>query len=392
LDQAIADISKTGAFPGQFDLFYKVSSASTKARWVTLAKTLKLRAYMTTRLVDPSAKSKIEALLAENDLIDQSSGSEDFEFKYSSKQTNPNSRHPWYNGNYNASGGSGDYIGTYFMWALIKEKQGFSNNIANDKSDPRTRYYLYRQQITYSQVNQATSSCSVETPPAHYPATMPFCLPGSGFWGRDHGDASGIPPDGELRTTVGIYPSGGDLDYNQGKTVTLNQGGLGAGIQPIWQSAFTDFLKAEAALTLGTPGDPRALLVSAINKSFAKVIGFPATIGVSMPAAYVPTETRKTDYINFVLAKYDAGTAEEKLDIIMKEYYLALWGNGVDAYNNYRRTGKPGNMQFTKTPNPGAFISSVFYPSVYVNRNLNATQKSVDVHVFWDTNPPGFNK
>ena len=143
---------------------------------------------------------------------------------------------------------------------------------------------------------------------------------------------------------------------------------------------------------LGTAGDPRALLVSAITKSFDKVTGFPGTVGVTIPDGYAPTTTRKTDYINFVLAKYDAGTADDKLDIIMEEYYLALWGNGIDAYNNYRRTGKPGNMQLTKTPNPGAFISSMYYPAVYVNRNLNAAQKSVDVHVFWDTNPAGFNK
>ena len=72
----------------------------------------------------------------------------------------------------------------------------------------------------------------------------------------------------------------------------------------------------------------------------------------------------------------------------MKEYYIALWGNGIESYNNYRRTGKPSNMQPVLQTNPGPFIRSFLYPSVYVNLNKNATQKSsTAVQVFWDINP-----
>jgi len=60
----------------------------------------------------------------------------------------------------------------------------------------------------------------------------------------------------------------------------------------------------------------------------------------------------------------------------------------VDSYNNYRRTGKPDNLQLPIVGNPGAFISSMYYPSVHVNRNQTASQKSgVNVKVFWDTYP-----
>jgi hypothetical protein len=95
-----------------------------------------------------------------------------------------------------------------------------------------------------------------------------------------------------------------------------------------------------------------------------------------------------------VIDAYDAaGSTDQKLDILIKEYYIALWGNGVDAYNTYRRTGKPGNMQLTKEPNPGEFVRSHLYPSVHVNLNQNAVQKStVGTKVFWDTNPAGFVK
>jgi len=81
----------------------------------------------------------------------------------------------------------------------------------------------------------------------------------------------------------------------------------------------------------------------------------------------------------------------------MTEYYLAAWGNGVEPYNNYRRTGKPDNMQPpAAVPEPGFFMRSFFYPSVFVNRNSNApAQKNpgnAADKVFWDNNPDNFVK
>jgi hypothetical protein len=99
--------------------------------------------------------------------------------------------------------------------------------------------------------------------------------------------------------------------------------------------------------------------------------------------------------VNKVLSAYDAAaTTDAKLNILMKEYYIALWGNGSDAYNMYRRTNKPANMQLVVgEPDPGIFINSHLYPSVFVNRNINATQKAnVGVQVFWDKHPPNSRK
>jgi hypothetical protein len=224
---------------------------------------------------------------------------------------------------------------------------------------------------------------------------MPYCLLISGYWGRDHGDGTGIPPDGNLRTTVGIYPAGGEFDANQGTRVSLNRGGQGAGVHPIWQNAFTDFLRAEAALTIGATGTPRTLLESGIRKNIAKVVAFPASIGAPAPSAtLVPDAARIDAYVAKVLAAYDAATTnDQRLDIIMKEWYIAAWGNGHDVYNNQRRTGKPANVQLTKDPNPGSYARSALYPATYVNLNQNAVQKaSLAAQVFWDTNPAGFIK
>lgn len=396
LDQAISDLGKTAAStPGAQDLFF--SGSATK--WITTAKTLKLRALMNTRLVDASAKTKIEAILNAGDLIDNNANhSEDFEFKYSKKGSNPNSRHPRYNANHTSTG-AGDYIGTYFMWSLAQEKgTGDANN------DPRTRYYLYRQKTNYAAVNENTINCFGQAYPGHYATNltnvytgttynMPFCLLISGFWGRDHGDDSGIPPDGFLRTTVGVYPFGGRFDNNEGSNVAVDFGGLGAGIQPIWQSSFTEFLRAEYELMLNNnTANARIRLENGVRYSIKKVIEFPAAISypAAIPDTRVPDAARINGYVNKVLTAFDnATTTSAKLNIIMKEYYMALWGNGVDAYNLYRRTNKPENIQYVLEENPGPFINSHLYPSVFVNRNLNAAQKSsVAVQVFWDNNPP----
>ena len=398
LDAAIVDLNKTSAaFPGSQDLFYGASNATGALRWRALAKTLKLRAYLQTYLVDPTAKNKIDALLTENDLID--TPAEDFEFKYGNRVANPVTRHPRYIGNYTAGGSAGDYMANYFMWSLVAEKGMFAGNPATDNSDPRTRYYIYRQRTNNSEVTQVTKFCTTQPAPSHYVMTgwqpytndVPYCTLPAGFWGRDHGDNGGIPPDGPLRSTVGIYPFGGDFDSNQGTSVSLNRGGQGAGIQPILLSVFTDFMKAEAALMTGTSGNARTLLESGIRKSFAKVIGFPASIGVTVPTSFVPSQARQDAYVNRVLTAYDAASStDQRLDVLIKEYYLALFGNGVDAYNTYRRTCKPSNMQPMLSPNPGSFIRSHLYPSVHVNLNQNAVQKaSVDVKVFWDNKTTG---
>lgn len=395
LDSAIGNFSKSGAAAGPTnDLFYK----GNKTRWTSAAKTLKLKFYMQTRLVDNTVSDKIKALLTENNLINTEL--QDFVFRYGSQNNTPDSRHPHYANNYNnANAGSNsvnDFIANYFMWVVAVEKSGTG---AVTSLDPRRRYYFYRQRTNYADANVASTPCTIEIKPGHYGNDIPFCLVGQGYWGRDHGDASGTPPDGALRTAWGMYPAGGEFDASQGTSVDNTRGGKGAGIDPIWISAFTYFLQAEAAQTLGITinGDARSLLKKGIEASITKVINFPASLNYAVPASFIPTQANIDTYVNTVLANYDAATASQKLDIIMREWYIASWGNGSEAYNNYRRTGSPNNMQPIKTtPNPGFFLRSFSYPSVYVNRNINApAQKNPGVaanKVFWDTNPDNFIK
>lgn len=80
----------------------------------------------------------------------------------------------------------------------------------------------------------------------------------------------------------------------------------------------------------------------------------------------------------------------EKLRVIAREYYFALWGNGYEAYNLMRRTGFPDrddNLQPARSPNPGNWPRSLLYPHNMVHRNESIEQKtSADFLIgpFWD--------
>jgi len=79
--------------------------------------------------------------------------------------------------------------------------------------------------------------------------------------------------------------------------------------------------------------------------------------------------------------------------LIGKEFFVSLIGNGTDAYNFYRRTGSPTDIQPNIEPSPGAFVRSLWYPASEVTANSSLNQKpNVGVKVFWDNNPdsPGF--
>jgi hypothetical protein len=100
--------------------------------------------------------------------------------------------------------------------------------------------------------------------------------------------------------------------------------------------------------------------------------------------------TRVTNYINFVNAEFDAATDARKMYFIGREYWLALYGNGNESYNLYKRTGQPDGMQPGLLANFGDFPRSLFYPNNHLVTNNRAVQKgSQRERVFWDTNPEG---
>lgn len=403
LDEGIETLTNnTGAAP-QFDYFY----GSNAGNWIKAANTIKLKAYVTTRLVDSAAGSKAMAIIEGGDFI--TTAGESFIYNFGNSRQNPDSRHPFYVEHYENN--DGDYMSNYFMWMLNEEK---------GVQDPRIRSYFYRQVGEVPLDNLNVFDCiHSEAPdpaqsPAHYTAIqsdMPYCVASvsDGYYGRDHGNGSGIPPDGAVRAQYGVYPAGGkyDNDTFRGTQNSGVDGGLGVGILPLIPHFFVDFYRAELALAAGTGEDARALTMAGVQNSIDYVLAFAQDVDAGsfseviavdptttpptdiFGSATLPDSTAMADYMGAVGDLYDS--ASDPLDVVAKEFLIASWGNGLEGYNLYRRTGYPSNMQPMIQTTAGDFLRSAFYPAVHVNRNQNADQKSEQTEqVFWDTNPAGF--
>lgn len=83
------------------------------------------------------------------------------------------------------------------------------------------------------------------------------------------------------------------------------------------------FILAESALILGTPGDPQALYAEGIRASMTLA---------GVPAAQIET---------YVTANALTGTPQERLAQIMTQKYIAFTGNGLEIWNDIRRTNLP---------------------------------------------------
>jgi len=79
------------------------------------------------------------------------------------------------------------------------------------------------------------------------------------------------------------------------------------------------------------------------------------------------------------------GTPEEELQQIIEEKYVAIFGESMEPWTDFRRTGYPA-----LTPPSNAVISSVprslFYPQSEIDLNPNAPKQKADLlqKVFWD--------
>jgi hypothetical protein len=372
LDQAIVNFDAPAKALPATDFYY----GKNWTKWKKLANTLKLKIYLQTRLVDNSAIAKFNTIVSSGSFI---STGEDFEFNWGISNANPDSRHPIYAENYTPSGVDAGYQANWLM-----------NEMQNGKTtqDPRIRYYFYRQ-VNDTPVNEQDLRCSVEAKPAHYIAAGDvFCrIPNNqGYWGRDHGNDDGLPNDRAKRTASGVYPAGGRFDDNTFSAIAgLTYGAAGAGITPIVLASTVDFWRSEAALSPGGTGDAKALMLAGIQKSLTKVRGF-VSRDKSAKLSFQPAVSADTDYKNDVDAKYVAAPANKKLNVVMTEFFISLYGNGIDSYNAYRRTGFPEKIQQNIEPIAGGFISSFLYPASETGSNPNVQQKlTVTTRVFWDT-------
>ncbi|MBL7850265.1 MAG: SusD/RagB family nutrient-binding outer membrane lipoprotein [Cyclobacteriaceae bacterium] len=448
--------------PDIFDMYYgngASSATTTFTKWVRLANSIKLKIYLNLRLTDATAAAAgINALLADNTAtggligyttahaVNGTGQTENFVFRYGLTTADPDARHPAFVGQYPAGGG--DYQSNWLMWHMF---HGYDATQGGQPGDPRIRFYFYRQ-VTANSTSTNEIRCLGESLPSHYPTstgsaiidnsiagrapmgvapTNPtndptdaawgrtFCyVSDRGYWGRDHIDPQGIPPDGLLRTAYGPYPVGGRFDANNGAGVSAGVGMRGAGMEPIMMRSFVNFMLAEAALYLPLGGPARTArqyFEEGMRQSFTDVRDWAVngTYGTTTVAAapneaatinsFYASGTYTTDVNNYVasaLAAFDAsqagtqpvdlvpGTAnDETMNYIAREYWIALFRNGLESYNLYRRTGMPSGMQPVLNPTPGEFPRSYWYPANFANLNNTVEQKAdLKPRVFWDNN------
>ncbi|NAY93109.1 SusD/RagB family nutrient-binding outer membrane lipoprotein [Muricauda sp. JGD-17] len=381
LDRAIVNFTNSASADPPTDFFY----ANDYSKWVKAANTLKLKLLLQTRLVNPGAIDEFKTIVASGTFIQDSS--DDFDWNWpGTSAALPDNRHPRYGLNYAPTGGS-DYTSNWLM------------NQMQINNDPRIRYYFYRQtaQVPGQEIepNEQTIRCSLQTAPAHYvDGGFTFCSLPNGYWGRDHGDDEGTPPDGLLRSTWGVYPVGGRFDDSSFSPVgqSSNVASLGAGgngITPILDAFMVDFWRAEIALLEGNVSEAQIFFEAGLTKQIAKVRSL-ASNDTNSDLSLEPSDSDIANFVNGVVASFAAASGTDQWNIFGENYFVSHYGNGIEVYNFYRRTGYPATLQPNREPNPGNFPRSMFYPNQAVNSNSNISQKSnVEVQVFWDTNPSG---
>ncbi|WP_431123128.1 SusD/RagB family nutrient-binding outer membrane lipoprotein [Flagellimonas flava] len=377
IDQAIANFNSTATANPAVDFYY----GNDYAKWERAANTLKLKIYVQRRLVDSGAAASFNAIITGGNYIQDTA--DDFVWRWpATSATQPDTRHPRYGINYQAAG-AGEYMSNWLM------------SLMDESADPRTRYYFYRQTnaVPGAEIapNEELLNCSLETPPQHYINAGfggDFCWLPNGFWGRAHGEADGIPPDGLLRATYGTYPVGGRFDDDSFLAISPSAGGGGTGITNLLTAFGVDFMRAEMALAAGNTGDARTFMLAGYAKSVAKVQAFLTGREAGADLSFVPSEGDVNAYATQVGIAFDDADADGKWDVLGEQYFIAHFGNGVEPYNFYRRTGFPTTLQPNLEPDPGTFIRSMYYPANAVNNNSNISQKADQTQpVFWDTNP-----
>ena len=394
LDGAITNFNNDALGNPALDMYYDGDWAA----WTKAANTLKMKAYMATRLVDGSAVSKFNAIVASGNYI--SSNADDMQFRWGTLAVQPDSRHPRYRGSYTSTGG-----GTYMSNSLMDYMRGgfdggYALGAGTFTADPRIMFYYHRQTnptpgIAGAPADEEVLECGLQNAPAHY-AGYVFCANPQGWWGRDHGNDNGSPPDGFLKTLAGVYPSGGKLDDWSYGGQQDGAGNGGNGITPIMLASWTDFMIGEVELVAGNEAAAKTAMFAGMAKSMDKVTNFyPREAGNRFDAVMNFYVGGLAQVINDFYARTsdEWDDASDKMNVLGMQYFVAQYGNGLDAYNFYRRTGYPTTLQPNIEANPGGFIRSFFYPANHANTNSNITQKGgVTEPVFWDTNPgsPGF--
>ena len=378
LDEGMADLDAdaVNAFvPAKDDLFYGGNVNS----WKALANSIKLKMYNNLRLTR-DVSTEVNALLA-GSLIN--STSLDFELEYGTSQE-PEDRNPGYVNEY--VGSSMEFYISPWFFEIMRGDVGGDLNVVNPMDgivDPRIPYYFF---------NQVTGSEAGDVGEIEYSRNnfISIYFGGTGpFHGAGKDDTGTVP---------GLFPFGGRYDDGRG----TDENGVGTdypgpGNVPVRLLTYYKmlYMRAELAQAGVSSEDARELFESAMNASFAKLNQvitkyLPKQDNVDVPLV---SDTDISDHVDAVLAKYDAADNNGKMQLIMTQKWIATFGNAVDQYSDYRRTGfpvlyDPNTDGLDETEVVRDFPIALPYNNddLKINPNSPEQRKPAVDGVFWDVN------
>lgn len=305
--------------PGGDDLIYNGDVDT----WIKAANSIKLKLYNNVRLTSLYDKAEVDALIA-SDGADLIGPGEDLWIPFGATEA-PDNRNPAYTSEYSGSQIS-NYISPWFYELLM----GQNADIYQANPDPRVPYYI---------CTQLDDTEETENSPEYRQGNFVSIYFGSTGPDRDHGGRNTF-------AMMGLYPCGGAFDDdNLDKSGPLNKDD-GTGAAPYKMITYVDVLLTRAELAqVGASSDPtsvRDLLEAGMYAAFEQVdeiSGMAALDPASVPD--LSGSGSETSYIENVLADFDAGNADRKLEHIMTQKWIAAFGSGIESYNDYRRTGYP---------------------------------------------------
>lgn len=311
----LSDLTKPSALkPGKDDLVY----GGDLTKWARMGNTLLLKFAIQLTNVNPTlATSTINAVIAGNNYIN--SNSVDFAVPFSTSVGNQN---PIFN--FNNVNRNGDQMLSQRLLNLMK----------NLNDTVRLGKYFTKPTGSFVAFDNGST------------ATAPTLANRSRYNTYLTGDRSGNAADGK---------NGGDSSI---KLLTFAQ---------------VNFILAESALILGTPGDPNTYYQAGITANMQKI---------GMTATEINTYFTTNPTVVTL-----AGTTEQKRQQIITQKYIAWIGNGIEAFNDYRRTGYPV-LALPNNPagdNAAVIPTRLPYTNTELSTNPNAPnpRPKTDVKLWW---------
>lgn len=397
LNQGISEVNATTSLlsPGSNSVIYPGNWSTSKANWVKLANTLKLRVYLHYSKKNPTYAVQQITTLVNSGASFMASNADNMQVQFYdvAGQRNPISQFEVNRPNYlfadakilSIMTAKGDPRRPYYFTSF--PYQGIASPISLTTNAPTATGNV----LTFNSTTGAAAGMNISgtnipinttiTAVAASSITISNDVTGTGV---ESAASIVVSPSNFLGVSATTPPPAPNNNFS--RIHTFLRGAVTAGSAPpftysgaVPQRMLTYaeycFIRAEAAL-MGAPGDAQQFYRNGITASMQEVANISGMTPISA------NDTTNYLSVNGMLT----GTPAQQLQQIIEEKYVALFGVTVEPWTDWRRTGYPVlspalNAQTTQIPR------SLFYPQSEIDANpKNPGQKPADLQskIFWD--------